>query len=137
MREGACRCGAVRYTVDGPVRDLIVCHCSACLDAAGHPWAASAAARDDLTVADATALRWETSADSEHDARRAFCRTCDAVVFWEAPARRTVSFAAETLLDASDLSVAAEIWLGEDAERSETSYPAGLPAAVAVPWHSI
>ena len=42
-REGACPCGAVRFSIDGPVRDVLVCHCDACREATGGPWAASAA----------------------------------------------------------------------------------------------
>ncbi len=58
--EGACPCGAVRYTVRGPVRDIIVCHCEACRRATGGPWAASAAGRDDLVVTGEAFLAWET-----------------------------------------------------------------------------
>ena len=135
MRDGACPCGAVRYSIDGPVRDLIVCHCGACVEATGGPWAASAVAREDLTVVDEAALRWDRAAVSEHEARRGSCRSCGAVVFWDAPGRPTVSFSAVTLVDASDLEVAGEIWLEEAGARSATtSYPAGLPASVVVPW---
>lgn len=135
MREGACPCGAVRYSIDGPVRDILLCHCGACVAATGGPWGASAAARDDLTVVDESALTWERPAVSEHDALRGSCRTCGTVVFWDAPRRPTVSFAAATLADASDLDVAAEIWVGAAAAHDATpSFPAGLPASVAVPW---
>ncbi len=135
MRDGACRCGAVRYSINGPVRDLIVCHCAACVETTGGPWAASAVAREDLTVVDEAALRWKRAAVSEHDARRGSCRSCGMVVFWDAPARPTVSFAAATLVDASDLEVAGEIWVGETEARSAaTAHPAGLPASVVVPW---
>ncbi len=43
-----CPCGAVRFSIDGPIRDVIVCHCDACREATGGPWAASAAYRRDL-----------------------------------------------------------------------------------------
>ena len=135
MREGSCTCTAVRYSIDGPVRDILVCHCGACVAATGGPWAASAVARDDLTVVDEAALTWERATVSEHNARRGSCRTCATVVFWEAPGRETVSFAAGTLVDAADLEVAGEIWVGAAAARdATTSYPEGLPASVAVPW---
>ena len=135
MRKGACPCGAVRYSIDGPVRDILVCHCGACIAATGAPWAASAAARDDLNVADETALTWARAIVSEHDALRGSCRTCGTVVFWDAPGRPTVSFAAGTLEDGSDLEVAGQIWVGDAGARSSTtSYPTGLPATVVVPW---
>ena len=135
MREGSCPCGAVRYSIDGPVRDILVCHCRACVAATGGPWAASAVARDDLTVVDGAALAWERATASEQGARRGSCGACGTVVFWDAPERPTLSFAAGTLVDAFDLEVAGEIWVGEAAARNATgSYSTGLPASVAVPW---
>lgn len=136
MREGTCPCGTVRFTIDGPVRDVLVCHCDACVQATGGPWAAAAAAREDLSVVDDAALIWERAAVSENDASRGSCRSCGTVIFWRAPGRATVSFAAETLADASALEVAGEIWLGDRPARAGASYPAGLPAGVVVLWRS-
>jgi hypothetical protein len=116
----------VRFSIDGPVRDVIVCHCDACCDANGGPWAASAARREQLTIEDPAALAWQKAAVSEHGARRAMCTTCGAYVLWDAPARETVSFAADLLEDASDLEVAAHIWL---------QAPESPPASRPVRWH--
>ena len=138
-REGACPCGAVRFTIDGPLRDVIVCHCDACRRATGGPWPASAAYRQDLTVADEAALIWDSAAVSEHGASRGRCRTCGAAVFWDAPGRETVSFGA-ALVDGGDrLQVAAHIWVPDEelAALGGTGVPAepqGLPSSVGVPW---
>ena len=70
MREGGCRCGAVRYEVDGPLRDVLVCHCDACRAAAGEPWAATAVRRTDLVLVESDALRWSLARVSEHGASR-------------------------------------------------------------------
>ncbi len=137
MRAGACTCGDVRYTVDGPVRDVLICHCDACIAATGGPWAASAARREDLVVADDSALAWERAAVSEYEASRGHCLTCGTVVFWDGPGRPTLSFAADTLADPAGLEVAAHIWVGEGAATGDgPCYPAGLPASVTVPWRS-
>jgi hypothetical protein len=125
-RTGGCACGAVRYAIAGPVRDVIVCHCDACRKAAGGPWGASAARREDFTLGDPDALVWEKAAVSEHDASRAWCRECGAYMLWDAPARETVSFAADTLDDASGLVVARHIWVPDGAE---------VPPARPVEWH--
>jgi hypothetical protein len=116
----------VGYTITGPVRDVIVCHCDACQAAAGGPWGASATRREDFTLEDPDALVWERAAVSEHDASRATCRECGAYVLWDAPARETVSFAADTLDDASELRVAMHIWVPEGAD---------VPPAQPVEWH--
>jgi len=137
--QGACPCGAVRFAVFGPVRDVIVCHCAACQEATGGPWPASAAYRNDLAVGDEAAVSWERAEVSEHDASRGRCRSCGTVVFWDAPGRDTVSFAA-ALLDGGDkLGVAAHIWVPESerAALSGIGVPVeaqGLPASVSVAW---
>jgi hypothetical protein len=139
-RSGACACGAVRFRVDGPVRDVIVCHCAACREAAGGPWAASAARRGDLAVEDGGGLVWEEAVVSACDASRGRCRTCGSYLFWDAPGRETVSFAADLLEHGDDLAVAAHIWVPEE-ERERIRATGvrveaeGLPESVGVPWH--
>ena len=136
--QGACPCGAVRFAIFGPVRDVIVCHCAACQEATGGPWAASAAYRRDLAVGDEAAVAWELAPVSEHGASRGRCRSCGTVVFWDAPGRDTVSFAA-ALLDGERLAIAAHIWVpeGESAALAGAGVPVepeGLPPSIRVPW---
>ena len=140
-REGACPCRAVRYAIDGPVRDVLVCHCNACREATGGPWAASATYRRDLVVDDEMALTWEPAVVSEHGASRGHCHICGTTVFWDAPGRETVSFGVGTLADASGLEVAGHIWVSEDAgltvlPAGVPAYSRGLPPSVAVPWRA-
>lgn len=125
-RTGGCPCGAVRYSITGPVRDVIVCHCDACRAAAGGPWGASSARREHFALGNPNALVWEKAAVSEHDASRAWCRSCGHYILWDAPARETVSFGADTLDDASGLTVALHIWVPE----SEVA-----PPARPLEWH--
>jgi hypothetical protein len=131
----------VRFSINGPVRDVLICHCGACVEATGGPWAASAVARKDLVVAEGAALTWERAESSEYDASRGRCSTCRTVVFWDAPGRATVSLAVSTLSKQSDLEIAADIWVGEGtasslADATLPSYPRGLPVSVVVPWRS-
>ena len=49
---------AVRYAVAGPLRDVVVCHCSRCLRTHGHAAAYTACARSDLALVDAIATVW-------------------------------------------------------------------------------
>jgi hypothetical protein len=109
VASGRCLCGAVRYEVRGPLRDVLLCHCSECRRWAGHVWAATAARRDHLHVIERGALRWIDSPESETRARRGFCRECGSSLFWEAPGRNTVSIAAGTLDPPTGLRVAGEV----------------------------
>ncbi len=139
--EGSCPCGEVRFTISGPVRDVIVCHCEACRAAAEEPWQASAVRRDHLHVEDEASLRWEPAAVSTHGASRALCRSCSGYVLWDAPGRETVSFSANALgADGADLAVAAHIWVPEEEREAlrragQIVAEEGLPAGVVVPWH--
>jgi hypothetical protein len=90
---GRCLCGAVSYAVHGPLRDVLVCHCSVCRRTHGHEAAYAACAREHLAVEGQQELRWH-----EHDgARRAFCERCGGRLFWERPDRPTISITAGTL----------------------------------------
>lgn len=33
---GSCLCGAVAYALDGPLRDVVACHCAMCRKTHGH-----------------------------------------------------------------------------------------------------
>jgi hypothetical protein len=91
--SGGCLCGGVRYTVHGPLRDVVFCHCTRCRRTHGHFAAYTACARAALEIEDAGALRW-----FEQDGRRrGFCTGCGASLFWERPGGETVSVAAGTL----------------------------------------
>ena len=121
------------------MRDILVCHCTACRAATGGAWAASAAERRHLVVEDPSAVTWEESQDSEHDASRGACVSCGTVVFWDAPARDTVSLGASTLVDSRDLPTVAHIWVPAEerdawpADRPP-AYERGLPAGIELSW---
>ena len=132
-RGGGCLCGAVRYTVDGLLREVLVCHCVECRRWAGHAWTATAARTTDLEIGDTTDLRWLPSPRSEHGAERGFCVRCGASLFWRVPGWDRVSISAGTLDEPSGLRVAAHIWVeqGADWERPAAgvpAYPRGYPA---------
>lgn len=140
--EGGCACGAIRYAVDGPLRDVLVCHCVDCVAAAGSPWAASAAYRRDLSLLVGGGLTWRRAPSSEHGASRGVCSLCSTVVFWDAPEREIVSLGVETLDDPPALVVAGHIWVSQDSgwelDEEELSlavhmYPRGAPKGVTGP----
>lgn len=139
-REGGCLCGAVRYAVHGPLREILVCHCNECRRWAGRAWAATAARNADLELRRGAALVWVLSPRSAHGASRGFCSACGSSLFWRAPAFDRTSIAAGTLDEPSGLRVAGHIWVeqGADWERPPDdvpTYPRGYPAdAPALAW---
>jgi hypothetical protein len=97
MATGGCLCGGVRYRVDGPLADVLLCHCVECRRWHGHVSATSAAQKADLVLLESRGLRWTESLRSDAGARRGFCGECGSSLFWEAPGNETISIAAGTL----------------------------------------
>jgi hypothetical protein len=103
-------CGAVRYRVTGPLRDVVGCHCSQCRRMTGHYLAATAARVADFTILSEAELRWyEASAE----ARRGFCGRCGSTLFWAAHGKDYISIAAGSLDDASGLKFACHIFVAD------------------------
>ncbi|MBS0367183.1 MAG: GFA family protein [Proteobacteria bacterium] len=109
-RTGGCLCGAVRYRVDGPLRPIVMCHCTQCRRMTGHFLAATAARRGHFTLAASEGLRWYSA--SPH-ARRGFCERCGSTLFWEGEGRDYISIAAGSLDDSSGLAIAAHIFTAD------------------------
>jgi hypothetical protein len=86
MPSGHCCCTAVSYTIDGPLCDVVNCHCDRCRRITGHFLAATAAAVADITITDPDAnLTWyEPTADVGYG----FCRTCGSTLFWRSARTR-------------------------------------------------
>ncbi len=90
-RSGRCHCGAVTFTVAGPVRDVIYCHCVQCRKQSGHFVAATACGDDQLSVVGAEHLTWYAASEA---AKRGFCATCGSLLFWKANDSDTTSIMA-------------------------------------------
>ena len=91
---GSCNCGGVKYSVTGPLREVIACHCSQCRKQTGHYFAATMAANSDLTIEDSGTLKWYAASD---EAKRGFCSECGSGLFWRRNDTDTTSILAGTL----------------------------------------
>lgn len=78
--SGGCLCGAVRYEVSGPLRDVVNCHCSMCQRLHGSFGPHSKARKVNISITNANGLAWYKTSDI---ARRGFCRECGSSLFWE------------------------------------------------------
>jgi hypothetical protein len=103
---GGCLCGAVRYTITGSLRGVVLCHCAMCRRTHGHVGAYTSAARSALALTESRGLKWYRSSAL---ARRGFCRECGASLFWERAERDTVSIAAGTLDPPTGLATVLQI----------------------------
>lgn len=75
---GTCLCGAVAFTVTGPLPRPNACHCVQCHKQSGHYWASVDVDRSALTVTGTPT--WLASPDR---VRRGFCGTCGSFLFWD------------------------------------------------------
>ena len=80
VTTGGCLCGAVRYEVKGPLRDVVNCHCSMCQRLHGNFGPHSKARKVNITITNHTGLAWYKTSEM---AQRGFCRICGSSLFWE------------------------------------------------------
>jgi hypothetical protein len=113
---GRCLCGAVRYRVDGPMREAVACHCSQCRRSSGNFVVATAAANGDLTIEGAENLVWHASSDA---AERGFCGVCGGNLFWRRFGGDSTSIMAGTLDPPTGLSVARHIFVADKSDFYE------------------
>jgi hypothetical protein len=125
---GACLCGGVRYAVRGPLRDVVLCHCSHCRRTHGHVAAYGACRAADLQLVADAELRWY----EDGDRARGFCGRCGASLFWRAVGRDTVSVAAGTLDPPTGLRSVAQIFVADRGDYYELP-PDGERHAGALP----
>ena len=113
MADGACLCGSVKYTVTGPLRPVVYCHCEQCRRTSGHFVAATACKPEHLTLVVDDGLRWFRSSPI---AQRGFCANCGASLFWRPEHGRYVSIMAGTLDLPTGLKAAEHIYVSDAAD---------------------
>ncbi len=115
-RTGGCLCGAVRYEVRGPLRPIVMCHCTQCRRTTGHVMAATAARHADFRLLAEDGLGWYASSA---EARRGFCTRCGSTLFWQGAGRDYLSIAAGTLDDSRGLRIACHIFTADKGDYYE------------------
>jgi hypothetical protein len=80
VTSGGCLCGAVRYEIKGPLRNVVNCHCSMCQKLHGVFGAHSKALKKNITITNGNGLGWFKTSEV---AQRGFCRECGSSLFWE------------------------------------------------------
>jgi hypothetical protein len=105
IRRGSCLCGTVSYSLNGPLRPMIVCHCIQCRKMSGHFTAATQSLASDVEI-QGESLRWYRSSDI---AERGFCVTCGGTLFWRRFDSPKISIYAGTLDGETGLEATAQI----------------------------
>ena len=119
--SGGCLCGAVRYIVAGPLREVENCHCSRCRRTHGHVAAYTAAPARALSLIEQRGLRWYVADGRE----RGFCGECGASLFWRRTGAEQISIAAGTVDPPTGLRTAFHIFTASQGDYYEITD--GLP----------
>jgi hypothetical protein len=120
---GGCLCGRVRYTVRGPLRGILLCHCGQCRRVHSHLGAYSSAARADIDLKGAEAIVWFASSGR---GRRGFCGTCGSSLFFEPAGEPRLAIAAGSLDQPTGLEVIGHEYVADKADYDRIDD--GLPA---------
>ncbi|UVC11471.1 GFA family protein [Rhizobium sp. TH2] len=94
IQTGSCLCGEVKFRVDGPLREVVFCHCGQCRRQTGLYYASTNAAESDLTITGAENITWYQSSD---EGRRGFCKHCGSALFWKYLGQDDISIQAGSL----------------------------------------
>lgn len=104
--HGSCTCGGVVFSLIGPLRSLVACHCGQCRRTSGHYWTATSVPEDRFDLLRGETLRWFRSSDT---AERGFCRRCGASLFWRPFGEGTMHPAPGAFDDPIGLTIAEHI----------------------------
>jgi len=114
MLRGSCLCSKVHYQIDGPVADMVNCHCGMCRKAHGAAFATVVTARG-------SDFRWtkgeefvETYASST-ELNRLFCRVCGSSLVITEPRTGEYFVTAGTLDDDPGVRLESHIFVASKA----------------------
>lgn len=113
MKSGGCLCGQVRYTVTGPLRPVIACHCTQCRKTSGNFVTATSARRDCIEI-----IGDVTWYESSRKIRRGFCGRCGSNLFWDGPGENLSIFAG-TIDGETGLRLAGHIFCADKGDYYE------------------
>ena len=116
LTTGGCLCGAVRYEVAGPLRDVVNCHCSMCQRLHGSFGPHSKARKVNITVTKADGLAWYKTSEV---AQRGFCHVCGSSLFWEPFELDATGIIAGSLDSPTGLKTTGHIFVGEKSDFYE------------------
>jgi len=116
ISTGGCLCGAVRYKVKGPLRNIVNCHCSMCQKLHGVYGAHSKARKLNLTFTKEEGLAWYKTSEI---ARRGFCKQCGSSLFWEPFEHEAMGILAGSLDGPTGLETMGHIFVSEKTDFYE------------------
>jgi hypothetical protein len=116
MKTGSCLCGGVSFEVDGPLRPILMCHCTQCRKQTGLYGAFTACDDNHLRFTSDKTLSWYRASDT---ASRGFCKNCGSLLFWKGDGTRHTSFTAGSLDGETGLKIDGHIYCASKGDYYE------------------
>ena len=91
LKIASCLCGGVKIKIKGKLRHVVNCHCKQCMKTHGNYAAYTACSEDNIIFIKKRALKWYKSSNI---AKRGFCFTCGASMFYKLLKSNNISIAA-------------------------------------------
>lgn len=114
MLTGSCNCGSVTFTVTDGAQGFSACHCGQCRKQSGHVWASGYAPEINIEITGSP--QWYASSPT---AKRGFCPTCGAFLFWKAHDEETMSFSLGALDGPTGVSLEKHIFTADKGDYYE------------------
>ena len=135
---GQCLCGAVRYEVRGPLRDVLICHCVECRRWGGNVGAFTSVRLEHFDAPRRGNGPLDPEPGSDRHARRGFCGECGSSLFWQPADSERINVAAGTLDRPTGLEIAGH-WYTHQAGDYDELPSDGLPrdaelSSYEIPW---
>ena len=102
-----CLCGGVKIKIKEKLRHVINCHCSQCLKTHGNFAAYTACLEENITFVNKKTLKWFKSSNI---AKRGFCSTCGASIFYKLLKSKNISIAAGMFYNPTNLKTLSNIY---------------------------
>ncbi len=111
---GGCLCGGVRYEIQGPVRDVVNCHCSKCRRFLGNFGAYTMTKESKLKLLQDKSLKWYRSlSDETPNVHRGFCSECGSSLFWHPRDTDLMAVTAGSLDQPTGLKTIGHVWVSQ------------------------
>lgn len=106
--QGACNCGAVKFTLAQAPTEATACHCGQCRKQSGHYFASANVPKAAVQIVGLEDITWYQSSEM---VRRGFCSNCGCWLFWEPVSRDWTSVALGSLEGSTGLTLERHIFV--------------------------
>ena len=126
--RGGCQCGAIRYEVTGPARQIVACHCTDCQRQSGSAFGMTmVVAEEDFRITQGKEKTFAVESDAGRRKVGGFCPKCGSRIYNRSDWRPgMISVKPGTLDDTGSLQPQIHLWTSR--KQSWFAIPDGVEA---------